>query len=404
MTHLRYKLISIILLVAIAVLGGHRLLEIYQFAHEPSHSFINYYTASTLLAQGAEVEQFYDDTWYANQVMNLTPNIGDIYQPHPPTSAFMMLPLVNFSHLTARFIWICLTLLSVIVAIIWLFKHEQFTNYQIITAVFVILIYQPLYANFEYGQIYGVLFALLVGILYCYQHQYSSGVGGILGMMLIFKLTGYVFILFLMIKRKWIALLSAGVAMMSIFILTLPRLSISSWLTFLEMLPQHTQRPSFAVTAYQSIAGYFKHHLLYDEFWNPSPLMDAPVIATLLSSGVILGLLAFTCWQIYKCKNVSLIVSALVLLTVLISPASLDYHYAIILLPVLLLLGYMPDMKRLQIASLWVGIILLSLDYPYQQAQYDQTFLSLLAYPKLIGGTILLFLSLNLMANDRDDS
>jgi hypothetical protein len=78
------------------------------------------------------------------------------------------------------------------------------------------------------------------------------------------------------------------------------------------------------------------------------------------------------------------------------SPASLDYHYTLLLLPILLLLAKFQSMSLWQRIVFIVSAFLLSVDYRYDFDVYRDTFLSLMAYPKLIGGLLLWGLAISL--------
>jgi len=370
-------------------LGIHRLQVINEVARRPSHSFVSYYTASYLLARGEAVNQFYDNDWFSAQVSKITPTIEEYFVPNPPTTAFILLPLAHQNHSNARIIWTLFNLILVGGAVGWILRVEHFSRIGGAIAWIVALLYQPMLANFEYAQLYGLLFVAFTVIGYSYKHRYHKLTGVTWGTIVIMKTAGWLLFPLWIIKRQWKIVLWSSVAMGGIGLLSLPIVGFESWLTFLKALSEYSQRPSFAVTAYQSVSGFFKHQFMADPVWNPSPLMDAPMLGTILSFSVIIFLLGMTLWKGRHNKHPMLIYSAMVILSVIISPASVDYHYAILLLPILLLLAEFQAVTRWQKIGLLVGIFLLSLDYPYQSDVYSQSFLSLMAYPKLIGSLLL---------------
>ena len=398
MNVVRKVLIGGILIPLVCVLAVHQLRFIQEVSQRPSHGFVSYYVASHLLSKGTDVSQYYDDTWYRAQTRLITPGIEDIYRPHTPTMGFILLPLAHLNHASARTIWILFNLLSVVSAVVWIRRAERFNMIWTTIAFMITLLYQPLYVNFEYGQIYGLLFAVLTLIWYGYRHKYDRFVGILLGIILILKTAGLLLLPFFALQRRWKTLLWTMSTICMIGLLSLPIVGIPSWLAFLEVLPEYSQRPAFAVTAYQGIPGFFKHHFFYHPTWNPSPLVDLPALGSLLSLSLILVMLVFTLWKGNRSKDHKLLFCALLGLGVIISPVSLDYHYAILLLPILLLLADIQTMTLWQKGGLIISIILLAVDYPYQKPPYDETFLSLMAYPKLIGGVILWGLIMSLMS------
>ncbi len=382
-----------ILLPLICILGFHQLQFVGEVAHQPSHSFISYYTASVLLARGEDVNRFYDGEWFSRQVSKITPTIEEYYVPNPPTTSFILLPLAHQSHINARIIWTLFNVILVSGAVAWILWAECFSKFWGAVAVIIVLLYQPMLANFEYGQLYGILFVAFTFIGYGYKHQKNKLTGGILGTIVAMKTAGWLLFPLWFVKREWKIVFWGCLTVGIIGILSLPIVSVEAWQTFPKALSAYSQRPSFSVTAYQSLSGFFKHQFMADSIWNPSPLMDAPMLGTILSFGIIACLLLVTLWKSKQDKHPMMLYSAFMILNVIISPASLDYHYAILLLPILLLLAQFQSMTRSQKSGLWIGIFLLAVDYPYQSELYDNTFLSLMAYPKLIGALILWGLS-----------
>lgn len=349
------------------------------------------------------------------QTTQIVPDIEDIYTPHPPTTALALLPIAHLSHDDARLIWIYVNLVLVIGAVAWIIHREQFSYFTAFIALLISLTFQPLLANFEFGQMYGVLFVALTAIWYSYQKGHDRIAGILLGIILIMKTAGILLPLFFLIQRRWKTLLWCILTISIIGIMSIPIVGLEAWVRFFEILPEYSQRPSFAVTAYQSIPGYFKHHFAYHTFWNPNPTVDFPLLGTVLSTGCLLLILCITLLKtrFWVTRSSFLTVhdlqpkilfGALITLNGLISPVTLDYHYALLLLPILLLLQYLPVIGHFQKIIFLVAIFLLAIDYPYQDPSYSQTLLSLMAYPKLIGGLLLWGIFVARMSNSQKQS
>lgn len=397
----RHFLLWILIISAICILSVHQLRFVSDATTRPSHSFVSYYTASYLLAQGKDANLFYNDDWFRLQVSQITPQIEEYYSPNPPTTALLLLPLAHRNHDDARIICIGLNVLWVLGALVGILRMERVSRLEGAMVIFIVLIYQPLWANFEYGQVYGLLFVMMTLIWYAYRYRCDAVAGGLLGTILIMKTAGLFIFPLLVIKKRWTMLLSSMIVILLIVLVTLPLLGgISTWLAFIERLAEYGQRPSAAVTAYQSISGFFKHHLTYHPTWNPFPLANNPTLATLLSFMTMGVLLAVTLFKGKHDQNPKWTFCALVILGVIMSPVSVDYHYTPLLLPILLVLVDHQQMTLWQKAGFVVAVGLLSVDYPYQQDMYSQTFLSLMAYPKLIGALILWVVCVRISVNE----
>lgn len=386
----QYVLLRLIFILAICVLAVHQLRFISHVAHRPSHSFVSYYTASVLLADRKDAQLFYNDRWFNNQVQKVTPQIEEYYSPNPPTTSLLLLPIAHHDHKDARIIWIGWSALLVAGAVIGMLWMERASFWRGVMAVLIVLCYQPLLANFETGQVYGVLFVTMMVLWLAFVHRWDRLAGGLLGIIFIMKTAGlFIFPLFL-IRKRYKAFVSSIVVIALIVILTLPFLGgVPTWLAFVDRLTEYGQRPSSAVTAYQTLTGFFKHHLTYHPTWNPSPLAHVPVLASLLSYTLIITLGTITLFKSRRDSSPKATFCAMIILGVIASPVSVDYHFTLLLLPILLLLFCHNRMSIWQKISFWLAVSLLTVDYPYQQAIYSDTLLSLMAYPKLIGSLIL---------------
>ena len=383
----RYVLFRISLVVLIGSLVIHQLRFIARVCRHPSHSFVSYYTASYLLAQGKDVILFYNDFWFRHQVRKITPTIEEYYSPNPPTTALLLLPLAHRTHRDARTIWIVFNVLLVMGAIAGILWREKVSFWRGGIVLLLVLTYQPLWANFAYGQVYGLLFVVMTLIWYALVHRRDRLAGGLLGIIWVIKTAGLFLFLLLLVKRRWQALRSSIAVISLIVIVSLPMLGgISTWRSYINRVVEYSQRPALSVTAYQSISGFFKHHLIYDPTWNPSPLIHAPLLATLLSFTLMLALVTITLFRSKRDPSTRATFCALIIVGVIVSPVSVDYHFTLLLLPIFLLLVGHPRMTVWQTIGFMIAVGLLAVDYPYQTATHS---LSLLAYPKLIGSLIL---------------
>lgn len=178
-------------------------------------------------------------------------------------------------------------------------------------------------------------------------------------------------------------------------------LGSSSWIAFFDDLYVVSKLPAGSVTAYQSIPSIFRHLFTYDPKWNPYPLIELSflgnVIPQILALGVIFTSLALSLMS----KNIHLKISMITIVSVIISPLSLDYHYPFLLLPMAILYPYVrqPKEKNLLIWFLF-AFTLIALPIPYTYERLANGILAIFAYPKLYGGIILLGLVLKLMIQE----
>jgi hypothetical protein len=150
-------------------------------------------------------------------------------------------------------------------------------------------------------------------------------------------------------------------------------------------------RPEVAVTAYQSQASLLRHLFTFDARWSPFPLVDAPALAALLTvtgALVVAGLVALLA---ARDSRGDIAVAAAVAASLATGPLSLDYHYALALLPLAVL--WVEVSKRKDppgAALLLVAAVLLALPHGRLDAP---GLAALAAYPKLYGAWLLLALA-----------
>jgi hypothetical protein len=114
------------------------------------------------------------------------------------------------------------------------------------------------------------------------------------------------------------------------------------------------------------------------------------VLGKILSTLSILLVLIFSSVKAYRLKKSDLAFGLILATGLIISPASLDYHYIIILLSVFIIMKWIianPD--SIVWTVLAASVILMAAYIPYTSAKVTGGWLSLFAYPKLYGAVVL---------------
>lgn len=387
------NLTSGLLLLLLVVAGGHFLFFLAQAAVRPSSGFVTYYTSARLVREGHKVALFYDRAWFQAQIEQHTPGVRDIYHANLPTMSLMLLPLSALDYRAARIAWTGVNLLIFLVAGGWLLAQAGFREEWGLGMGLLALLYQPLYANLYDGQAYVLLFGLLVLAWEGYRREVASWLGLALALMLLLKSAGLMLWPLLLVQRQgkalgWALLLTVGAACLS-----LPRLGQEAWRRYGELVVAVPRAPEMAVTAYQSHLSLFRHLFDYDARWNPAPLADLPILANALAPLTLLLLLGLTLWRAWGHPPSELTFAAVVLLNVMLSPVSLDYHYTLLLLPIALLVAWARQRATLRVwLLLLLGIALIAADLPYRSPRLGVGAWALLAYPKLYGAALLWWL------------
>jgi len=355
-------------------------------ADKQSHGFATYYTASRLLDEREDVSRFYDDDWFSSNVKRFSPEVYEIYHVNLPTTSLIMLPLVKFDYSNARIIWTIFNLIMLFTVVLFLLQKFNYKDIWVPLIIILFLSFQPLYANFLFGQAYIIVFCLLVVAWYAYVSGNEKLLGVAIGLIFVFKSAGFLFWLFLILQQRWKSLVWGLLTVSVVILFSLPWIGIDAWQTYIEKITSLVSNPSSSVTAYQTLHSFFHHLTIFNKVWNPEPLVNLPLLGNLLSIFSVLTITGVSSFIALKNKKSEIVFGAFIIAGVLISPASLDYHYTILLLPFLLLIN---NIRKDSSAILWVmlliTIFLIAAYLPYASPRFAKGFWAIFAYPKLYG-------------------
>jgi Glycosyltransferase family 87 len=380
---------------AVLVFSVYFIYHIINSADKTTSGFISYYTASHLLLEGGNVDQFYGDEWFSSKVNEIAPGIYELYYVNFPTTSLLMLPIANLSYKMARIVWTISNFILLVITIGFIISKFKFTKKLIPLIIILFLLFQPLYVNFSLAQVYILVFSLLIFTYYAYITDKQELSGVLIGLMFILKTFGIFFWILLLIDKKWKSLLWSFITVITITLISLPWIGISSWGTYLETLGKYFALPTLSVTAYQTIHSFFYHLFVFDSQWNSGPLFNAPVLGILFTMMFSVFLLGILIYFLIGQKNKKLSFGAVVILGVILSPASLDYHYLVLILPIMILIQWLLQNKSNRI---WIFLILfyifIAAKFPYTSPLLSEGWLSIFAYPKLYGalGLFVLFI------------
>lgn len=329
--------------LVLALFISYAAFSIFSASQKMYWDFPNYYTSSKLLVQGEPVAKFYDNSWFEEQGHALGFERVVRFNPFPPATSVLMLPLTGFDPLTAKRIWIFINALLLILAI-RLVKNIFSFDWPL-SAFFVLLLGSSLALNFRLGQFY---LAMLVLLLYAYK-SYQNNQWGLSAFLLsaltIVKYLPIIFI-FGFFKKRYLI----------IFGVTLTLLMAGQWLafgtetmgTYIGVLFGHLNGSIDGqgqhVIAFQSFDSLLANIFVSHPTANPQPLIDWPIGKQIGKLSIIFIVGLFALKTMYKIrglehslrKDLMLIIVGLGAFTVL--PASASYHFVLLLFPFILLI------------------------------------------------------------------
>ena len=362
---------------------------------QPSHGFASYYTASKLLIEGEDVADFYDDNWFSSKVEDYVPGVYEIYLVNMPTTALVFLPVANLDYKTAKIIWSIFSLLFLTVIIGLIISRMKLEGIWLPLVFIILFSFQPLYANISFGQVYIFIFCLFVLAWFAYESGNELLLGVSIGLVFILKTAGIFLLILLVIKKKWRSLLWFFAVAPFLFVVTLPIFGVDSWLAYLNKLLDYSSSPTLSVSAYQTIHSFFHHLFVFDSQWNPAPLINLPYLGKSLTIFFSALILVITIIIAFKNKNSDLAFGSFIIVGIILSPPSIDYHYMLMLISIFIVYDWLIINPS---PFLWVifaiSFLLIAASLPYISPKITVGYWALFAYPKLYGALGLWFISL----------
>ncbi|MGB5847060.1 MAG: glycosyltransferase family 87 protein, partial [Ignavibacteriaceae bacterium] len=304
-----------------------------------TQGFASYYTASKLLAEGEDVSRFYDDDWFSSNAERFVQEVYEIFNVNMPTTSLIMLPLVKLDYSTARIIWTIFNFVILFAAVLFLIQKFNYKEFWTPLILILFLSYQPLYANILFGQTYILIFCLLIVAWYAYVSGNEKLLGAAIGLIFILKSTSFIFWLFLLVQRRWRSLVWGLLTVSVVILFSLPWIGFNAWQTYAGKITGFFSNPSLCVTAYQTLHSFFHHLTSINQQWNPEPLINLPLLGNLLSIFSVLIIAGASSFIAFKRNKSEITFGIFIIAGLIISPVSLDYHYTILLLPILMLIN-----------------------------------------------------------------
>ncbi len=368
------------------ILAAYFIFFVVTNASRSTHGFLAYYTASKLLAEGEDVSRFYDNDWFSSNVKRFVPEVYEIYNVNMPTTSLIMLPLAKFDYSTARIMWTIFNFIILFAAVLFLIQKFNYKEFWVPLILILFLSYHPLYVNFLLGQAYIFIFCLLIVAWYAYVSENEKLLGVAIGLIFILKSTSFIFWLFLLVQRRWRSLIWGLLTVSVVILFSLPWIGFDVWQTYAGKITGFVSNPSLSVTAYQTPHSFFHHLTTFNQQWNPEPLINLPLLGNLLSIFSVLIIATVSSLIAFKQNKSKITFGIFVIAGLIISPVSLDYHYTILLLPILLLVSWIRNNPSILLwILLLIFVALIAADTPYSSPRISGGGWAILAYPKLCG-------------------
>ena len=356
--------------------------------------FPNYLTAAKIVADRRNPEQLYDNAWFREQMRGYGMEGMSSFNPFPPPTALVLVPLARLQPLTALRVMTAVNVLCLIGSALLLARVLRWRRVD--SAVFILLSGNAIISGLRFGQLYIVISSLCIFGYYAYLRGRPWLAGVAFGLFAPIKYYPLIFPAYLAARKEWKVVLGALAAVLAVALISVDVLGWKIHETFLlsvfgNHLIAHLGQQDPFTAAFQSFDTLFRDLFVLDPVLNPHPLWQAPrvqVICTILTKAAAVLAAAVTLIRLARATPQTAVAPSMGIvgvLVMLIAPATATYHFALLWLPVGLLINYFLNQGARPAAYFLLGAYALIGFFPYK---FTYPFegrggLSVLAYPRL---------------------
>jgi hypothetical protein len=356
-----------------------------------------YFTSAKSVRDGEDPAKLYDGPWFRGQILRYGAghpgNLGE-FIPYPPPTAFLLMPLTGLQPLTALRIVTTLNVVCLVCAMLLL--SSIFSWRLIDSALFILLSGLALRTCLLFGQPYILISTFCLLGYYFYLKRMPWLAGLCLGVFVPIKYYPLIVLAGFALHRQWRVVLGGGLAIAAVAAVSIGVLGWEVHQIFLsDVVLNHltghlVPGPRFTAV-FQSFDTLFERLLILDPARNPHPWLAAPLAvkaATVTTKGLLVLAAAAALIKLARGAAAGAIAPAigiLGILVLLIAPGTTTYAFALLWLPVALLIDYFRSEHARVPAYLILCIYALIGFIPYGRAYLFEGHggLTVLAYPRL---------------------
>lgn len=311
--------------------------------------YANYYTASWVAVHDrAESFRLYDQAWFSEKAKELGEPLGGIFQPFPPPTAILMVPLTAIPMMAAKDFWTVCNILIAASLLVFLSKLDKET-----CPVSALVLFGSGWAmvNAVYlGQVYLLmLFCLALSMHFrALGRDVLSGIFA--GVFIPIKYFPITLVALFVLEKRWKAV---GSSLAAAAVISLGSVALLGWeihahflqSVFASHLDGQLSNP-FALS-YQSWNSLLRNLFVKDQILNPDPAFNwtngFAIARWAIALAIISPFFVAVRREMLNARRTGMLVALLFVTTLLLSPASASYHMLLLALPAALLL---PELQR----------------------------------------------------------
>ena len=242
--------------------------------------FPNYYLAAELYHQNIPLDRVYEWTWFQRQNDHLGVYDGLVsFAPNPPTSVLALIPLARLRPLSAKRVWLGLSLGFLVFSLSILHQVTQLGWRRLLLISSLCIL--PLHIDFLYGRPYVFLLFLICAAYYASYRNRDWLSGTMWGAAAAMKLFPALAIIFFVRKRNWRAIAGFVMGAAALVAISILLLGGEVHRVFAREIARQASRGDWLgpyVLAQNSFITLWSHLFLFEPDLNTSPLINSPAL------------------------------------------------------------------------------------------------------------------------------
>jgi len=335
------------------------ILYVYKSYHFQIHDYANYYFGGLFLQEG-----IFDSAIYFPYHFNKTiASFGyqNIFVSYAPNTPFLAIFFWLFSFLEIGFSKLLFNSISTVLFVIAIYRLATYykinKNYILLIPM---LFFIPIKNNLLFGQVYFLLFFLLSEGFLAYQKKQYKILAIYWGLAIFLKVFPILFVLFLVVKKKYKATIYVGISCIFLLIFSILITGLDTWLFYISSVIKRANNGEIAgsfVDNYQSFFMFCKRLFVFDATYNSNPVLENPKLFYGFVLFLKLIVLSISIFITRNNKNNIISFTFWALASILMSPYGSTYSFLILLFLFFTLANKNVAFKHKNIAFLFLFLI-----------------------------------------------
>ena len=291
--------------------------------------------------------------------------------PHPPPVALLALPLGLVKYQAAASVWLAFELVCLSASLWLLLKGIGVSPSAGVLIIFTLIGVglAPVWTGLMVGQLMLLLLLLLSGAWLALRERRDRLGGALLGFALALKLMGIPILLFLALRKRWTAAISASIALAAANLVAVLMIGIGPVFTYYA----EVSRLIFPLyrSAAPNISAWSIGWRLFDGTGSPlllafraPPFLYSPMAAALVSIAIPLLLVAGVLYLAVRANDFDLSFGMLICVSIVFHPVAWVHYLVLIAIPLLIAVDKLRALRFPRRESIFLLALAFILDLP----------------------------------------